>query len=70
MLYFQIIFEFNWNIRNTVTFDSQVGVRNYIVKLKGLHFVAIESVKEVTKSRHEERQLSKVTYMCRLGLSS
>ena len=41
---FQIIFEFlrywwlwfKWNMRNAFTFDSQVGVRKYVVNLKRL----------------------------------
>ena len=44
MSHSQIIFEFlqywglwfNLNMRNAVTFDSRVGVRKYVVKLKGL----------------------------------
>ena len=59
MLHFQIIFDFlrywglwfNWNMRNAFTFDSQVGVRKYVLKLKGLLFVAIDNVREVTKSK-------------------
>ena len=59
MPHFQIIFEFlmycglwfNWNMRNAFTFDLQVGVRKYVVKLKGLLLWQYDSAREVMKSQ-------------------
>ena len=59
MSHVQIIFQvlaywglwFNWNIHNAFTFYSQVGVRKYVAKLKGLLMWTIGSVREVTGSQ-------------------
>ena len=70
MLHFQIIFEFlrywglwfNWNMRNAFTFDSQVGVSKYVLKLKGLLLWQLTVLEKSRNLNHEERELCKVTY--------
>ena len=65
---FQIIFEFlrywglwfNWNMRNVFTFDSQVGARNHVVKLKGLFLLQLTVLEKSRNLNHEEREICKV----------
>ena len=66
----QIIFEFlrywglwfNWNMRNAFIFDSQVGVRKYVLKLKGLLLWQLTVLEKSRNLNQEERELCKVTY--------
>ena len=85
MLHFQIIFEFlrywglwfNWNMRNAFVFYSQVGVKKICSTVKRTSFVAIDSAREVTKSKpRRERTLqghissySPFELVCRVTLS-
>ena len=84
MPYFQINFEFlmycglwfNWNMRNAFTFDSQVGVRKYVLKLNGLLLWQLTVLEKSRNLNHEERELYKVTShhirhlnWCRVALS-
>ena len=70
MPHFQIILEFlrywglwfNWNMQNAFTFDSQVGVRKYVLKLKGLLLWQLTVLEKSQNLNHEERELCKVTY--------
>ena len=70
MPHFQIIFEllrysglwFNWNMWNAFTFDSQVGVRKYVVNLKVLLLWQLTVLEKSPNLNHEERELQKVTY--------
>ena len=70
MPHFQMIFEFlrywglwfNWNMRNAFTFNSQVGVRKYVVKLNVLLLCQLAVLEKSRNLNHEERELRKVIY--------
>ena len=66
----QIIFEFlrywglwfNWNMRNAFISYSQVGVRKYVLKLKGLLLWQLTVLEKSRNLIQEERELCNVTY--------
>ena len=53
---------FDWNMQNAFTFDSQVGVRKYVVRLIGLLLWQLTLREKSRNLNHEERELCKVIY--------
>ena len=62
MPHFKFIFEFlrylglwfNWNMRNAFTFDLQVGMRKYVVNLKGVCLWQLTVLEKSRNLDHED----------------